>query len=71
MNNAITFGIAPEEPDTILIGSGGCIWGRVVGSPDQPASERLRMLLACEAWLKIAPPLAVPQLSSPNVDSPK
>lgn len=37
-------GRAPEEPDTILIGSNGTFWCRVVGSPGEPAEPKARLM---------------------------
>jgi hypothetical protein len=39
-------GRAPEEPDTVLIGSNGIFFARVVGSPGSPAESRARLMAA-------------------------
>lgn len=47
-----TIGIAPEEPDTFLIGSDGMIWCRVVGHPEEPAEPKARLMWAAPKLLE-------------------
>ncbi len=41
-----------EEPDTCLIGSGYSFWGRVVGSPGDPAEPKARLIAAAPDLLE-------------------